>query len=189
MIFGICRRPVIGPPYLHNFGRKVKQNSTPLVALAGVALAFVAASHAAPAAPSVRVIRTHLFENKTGRLSEDILASPTPSLWNSFAGPHAANAALVVVEIDGQPLGAYTGRPGALPSYSLRLVANERGRARPLLDARQPLPVLGEDGKAYLAFLIRPGGCAAVQLSATLVGPQISATEPKVATLPMACGE
>jgi hypothetical protein len=167
----------------------MKLKSPPLIALVTVALALVAATHAATAAPSVRAIRTHLFESKTGRLSEDILAAPTPSLWNSFAGPQAANAALVVIEIDGQPLGAYTGRPGALPSYSLRLVANERGRARPLLDARQPLPVLGEDGKAYLAFLIRPSGCAAIQLSATLMGPQASATKPKVATLPMACGE
>lgn len=160
-----------------------------LIATVTIALALVASAEAGPSAPSIRAIRVHLFESKTGRLSEDILASTTPSLWNSVAGPHAANAALVVVEIDGQPSGAYTGRSGALPAYSLRLVANERGRERPLLDARQSLPVLGEEGRAYLAFLIRPGGCAAVQLSATLMGPRISDTQPKLAKLAMACGE
>jgi len=157
-----------------------------LAALAALALGCATT---VAAAPSVSALRAHLFENKTGRLSDDVLAAPAPGLWNSIAGPHAASSALVVVEVDGQPSGAYTGRAGALPAYSVRLVASERGRTRPLLDAQQALPVLGEDGKAYVAFLIRPGGCSAIQLTATLIGPSAASARPKRAMVPMACGE
>jgi hypothetical protein len=160
-----------------------------LVAIISLALVMLAAGHATTVTPSIRAIRVHMFENKTGRLSEDILASSSPSRWNSFAGPQAADAALVVVEVDGQPSGVYTGRLGGLPALGLRLIANERGRKQPLLDAWRRLPVLSEDGRAYVAFLIRPGGCAPIQLSASVTGLKTTASSSKSATVPMACGE
>ncbi len=157
--------------------------------LAVAALTCATTIAAAPTTPSITALRAHLLENKTGRLSADILAAPAPGLWNSIAGPHAASSALVVVEINGQPSGAYSGRAGGLPGYRVRLVAIERGRVRALLDAQQALPVLGEDGKVHVGFLIRPGGCAAIQLTATLIGPQAASAKPRRATVPMACGE
>lgn len=141
----------------------------------------------APPAPKVSALRLHLFENKSGHLSDNLLASPDPGLWNSIAGPHAASSAMVVVEVSGQPSAAYNGRAGGLPRYTVRLNASERGRSRPLLDQQQPLPVLGENGKVYVAFMILPSGCTAVQLVASLVGP--NAAPPVRAAVPMACGE
>lgn len=158
-------------------------------------------------APRITALRAHLFQNHTARLSEDMLAVPGTGPWNGIAGPQASAATLVVVEVSGPPQAAYVGRPGALPRYTLRLqaVERDRGRTRSLLDQTLPLPVLGPDGKAYLPFLVRPGGCAGVQFTARLIGPGLASAAAamgtasaaanagpavvKQALLPMACGE
>lgn len=168
-----------------------------------------AVSQALPGTPAPRItaLRAHMFQNQTARLSEDILAMPGAGPWNGIAGPQASAATLVVVEVSGPPQAAFLGRPGALPRYTLRLqaVERDRGRTRSLLDQTLPLPVLGPDGKAYLPFLVRPGGCAGVQFTARLIGPGPARTATatgsagaaasaapaavKQALLPMACGE
>ena len=53
-------------------------------------------------------MRAHLFQNKRGVISEDVLAKPG-GLANTIAGPDSANAALIVVEVSGAPGGTYTG--------------------------------------------------------------------------------
>ena len=78
-------------------------------------------------------------------------------------------------------------RPGAGRRYGLRLVASERRRARPLLDQSQTLPVMGPDGKTFVAFLVQPQGCTPLRLSATVVGPH--AGKAVVVIVPYACGE
>ena len=150
-------------------------------------LTAVSMAASRPAAPTVSAIRVQMFENKTGRLSSDVLAGPNPGLWNSIAGVDSSNAALVIIEVSGEPSAVYSGRLGALPSYFVRLRAVERGLSRPLLDQRVALPPMGTDGMTRMPFLIYPGGCTAIELSASLIGPDVG--PPMRATLPMACGE
>jgi len=138
-------------------------------------------------APALSGMRAHLFENKTSKLSDDVLDAKDPGLWNIVAGARSANAALVVVEVSGPSGGTYTGHFGARTKYQVRLVATEKGRARRLLDQSQVIPVLSAEGKVYLGFLIHPGGCAPVRLSASIVGPRASPRIEK--SLNFACGE
>lgn len=162
-----------------------------LVAAVASALgcAAMAPAIAATDAPTINEIRAHPFESKTGRMSSDLLAGPRTGLWNSYTGPQASSATLFVVAVQGRPGGAYTGQRDALPRYRLRLVVTEGPRQRRLLDSQQVLPILGDDGKAFIPFLVTPGGCEAVHISATLIGPKNQASAPKSATLAMACGE
>jgi hypothetical protein len=137
--------------------------------------------------PTISGIRAHLFHNKTGRLSDvDILGSEQPGLWNTVAGPDAAKSTLVIVEVSGPPSGTFTGYFGPETKYMVRLVARE-GRSKLLLDQRQTIPVLSDQGKVSLAFLVHQGGCAPVHLTATLVGAHSG--KPLERSLNFACGE
>ena len=60
-----------------------------------------AAENPASTTPAISGMRAHLFQNKKGEWSEDILAPQCGGLWNSIAGPNAANATLVIVEVSG----------------------------------------------------------------------------------------
>ena len=167
----------------------------PSLALALACLVMVGPSCAAaqstlpargtPAVPAVSALRVQLFENKSGSWTDDVLATPPAGSWNSRAGPHASDTTLIIIEVRGQADANYSGRAGAAARYVLRLVATER--ARPLLDQSQPLPVMGPDGKAHVAFLVRPSGCAPLRLRASMVGRHTAqATE---VVVPFACGE
>jgi hypothetical protein len=128
--------------------------------------------------PILSDMRAHLFQNKTAKLSENILDPKNRGLWNSVAGPDAANAMLIVVEVSGRASG----------KYSIHLVARETGR-RPklLLDSTQAVPFPNEQGKTYLPFLVHQSGCAAVQLRTSLVG--VRPGKPLERTIAFACGE
>ncbi len=136
------------------------------------------------AAPEITAIRVQLFQDKTGSWSEDILQSRDRGAWNSVAGEHSANAALVIVEISAPRDGRYF-RPPA--KYRVQLVASEPRRAAPLLDRSQAVPMLNDAGKAYVPFLFYQGGCVAVRIDVTLVGPR--RTRPVQEILALACGE
>ena len=147
-----------------------------------------AQSPPAMAPPAISGIRAHLFQNKTATLSDDVSNPKSAGLWNSIAGPNAANAVLVVVEVSGPPGGTYTGHFGPHTKYLVRLVAQETGRApRRLLDQSQTIPVLSDRGQVYLGFLIHQDGCAPVRLTATIVGQH--AGKPFGTSLSFACGE
>lgn len=150
-------------------------------------LLLARAALAGPAVPRVEAVRLQLFETKTGRFGEALAASPPRGLANIGSGPQASNAVLVVVEVRGEPDTLYSGRRDAAPRYALRLVASERGRARPLLEQTQPLPAMNTEGQAFLAFLLHPGGCASLRLNVSLVGRH--AAKPTELQLPLACGE
>jgi hypothetical protein len=140
------------------------------------------------AAPVISGMRAHLFQNKTGQLSDDILDATRGGSWNSIAGPNASNATLVVIEVSGPPGGTFTGHFGPQTKSSVRLVARETRRTpRLLLDKTQVVPVLTDQGKGYLAFLVYQSGCAAVRLTATIVG--FGAAKPVERSLNFACGE
>lgn len=142
----------------------------------------------AMAPPTISGVRAHLFQNKTATLSDDVTDPKSAGLWNSIAGPNAANAVLVVVEVSGPPGGTYTGHFGLHTKYMVRLVAQETGLTpRRLLDQSQTIPVLSDRGKIYLGFLIHQGGCAPVRLTATIIGPH--AAKPLETSLSFACGE
>jgi hypothetical protein len=136
--------------------------------------------------PTVSGMRAHLFRNKTGQWSDDILGDQQGRLWNTIAGPNSANATLVVVEVSGPPGGTYTGYFGPETKYSVRLVARE-GQRRLLLDQAQVIPVLNDQGKVSLAFLVRQSGCAPVRLTASIIGARPS--KPLQRSLNFACGE
>jgi len=138
-------------------------------------------------APVLSSIRAHLFESKTGQLSEDILNSGSSDLRNTIAGVHAANATLVVIEVSGSAGGIYTGARGPNSKYYVHLVAQEQGRKDALIDRALVLPVLGSDGKGYLSFLIHQSGCAPVSLIASLEGQRPS--KPVKRLLSFSCGE
>jgi hypothetical protein len=137
-------------------------------------------------APTISGIRAHLFRNKTGQWSDDILGPQQGGLWNTIAGPNAANATLVVVEVSGQPGGTYTGYFGPETKYRVRLVARE-GARRLLLDKAQTIPVLNDQGKVTLAFLLHQSGCRPVRVTASIVGARPS--KPVERSLNFACGE
>jgi len=164
----------------------------PWLTLAGLLLTARSGASAPPvpaevALPRIEAVRLQLFDNKTGRFGDDVLAGTPRGLSNIGSGPQASNAALVVVELRGQPDARYSGRPDTAPRHGLRLVASERGRHRPLLDQTQALPVMGPQGQAFVAFLLHPGGCKPLRLSVSLIGPR--ATTTTEAQLPLSCGE
>jgi hypothetical protein len=133
--------------------------------------------------PAISAIRAQLFENKSGQFSADVLDPGYPGAWNTVAGPHAANATLIVVEVSG-----LRADDPAVQQYSVKLTARETGRQpKLLLSSTQRLPRSNDRGVAYLPFLTYQSGCSPVQVSAVLIGPQ--AGKPLERTLPFACGE
>src|SRR5271168_4668257 len=118
--------------------------------------------------PVISAIRVHLFYNKSAAWSGDLFESKRGSLANSMSGAQASNASLVVIEVSGSPGAAYSGTGDPRSKRSVRLVARAAGKA--VIDRSQPIPVLSDTGKAYLAFMIYPSGCDSIQLIATLVG-------------------
>jgi hypothetical protein len=152
--------------------------------------ATVSGQRPAPAqqqAPTISAVRAHLFRAKTADWSEDVLARGFDG-WNTIAGPDAANATLIVLEISGSPGGTYTGFFGPATKYTVRLVAREaKQKPPPLLDRTQPIPVLGDQGKAYVPFLLYQRGCSPIRLTATIVGAKPPG--PIERTLAFACGE
>jgi hypothetical protein len=168
------------------------------LALTLATVGLMASGHAAPAQqtargktavvdpPTVIGMRAHLFQNKRGVISEDVLAKPG-GLANTIAGPDSANATLIVVEVSGAPGGTYTGYFGPSTDYRARLVAQEEGRKpRLLLNQTQRIPVLSDKGRVYLSYLVHQSGCAPVRLTATIVGAR--AGKPFERTLDLACG-
>jgi hypothetical protein len=139
-------------------------------------------------APVLSGMRAQLFEQKSGSLSENIL-SPSFKGWrNSMTGPRAASSTLVVVELTGPPRATFTGMRGRETKYLVTLRAHETGSSeKVLLDASEVVPVFGENGKAYVAFLFRHSGCAPVALTAQLNGKKPG--KPLVRSLSFACGE
>jgi hypothetical protein len=136
--------------------------------------------------PTISGMRARLFRNKTGEWSEDILAPGYSGSWNSIAGPNAANATLVVVEVSGPPGGTFTGYFGPQTKYRVRLVARE-GARKVLLDQAQTIPILNDQGRVSLAFLVHQAGCTPVRLTASIVGARPS--KPLQRSLNFACGE
>lgn len=140
------------------------------------------------AAPTLIGMKAYLFRNKSATWSDNILDPAYGGSWNSIAGPNAANATLVVVEVSGPPGATYTGYFGNRTKYSVRLVASEMGRkTKRLLDQTQPIPVLSDQGKVHLGFLLYQGGCATVRLTATVIGP--GSAKALDESLHFACGE
>ena len=153
-----------------------------------LAVAQTRGASAPGAAPAISGMRAHLFQNKTGQLSGDVLDATRGDSWNSIAGPKASNATLIVIEVSGPPGGTFTGHFGPRTKSSVRLVARETGRVpRLLLDLTQVVPVLTDEDKGYLAFLVYQSGCAPLRLTATIVG--LGAAKPMERSLNFACGE
>lgn len=135
------------------------------------ASAVVAQSASSPATvPTLSGMRALLFQNKTGDWSPDVLSPEHRDLLsNSIAGPTSANATLVVIEVSGPPGGTFTGYFGRATKYSVHLVARE-GTRKIILDQTQTIPVLNDQGKVSLSFLVHQTGCLPVRLTASIVG-------------------
>jgi hypothetical protein len=155
------------------------------VALFSSPYAWEAPPGASGGEPVISAIRVHLFFNKSATWSGDLFEAKPSSLANSMSGPEASNASLVVIEVSGPPGAAYSGTGDPLSKRAVHLVARAAGKS--VIDRSQPIPVLSDAGKAYLAFMIYPSGCNSIQLIATLVG--AGRTESKEKSLDFACGE
>jgi hypothetical protein len=139
-------------------------------------------------APAITGLQARLFQNKKGDWSEDILAPGHRGTWNRVAGPAASTATLIVVEISGPPGGTYTGYFGPQSKYMVRLVAAPAsGRGKPLLGQTQGIPVLSDEGKVYVPFLVHQTGCAPLRVTARLLGR--TPGKPMEGSLNFACGE
>jgi hypothetical protein len=159
-----------------------------MLTLAPLALSAQAQATRAPEPrPAISGMRAYLFHNKSGALSdEDILGPSKPALWNTVAGPDAAASTLVVIEVSGPAGAAFNGSVSPETRYVVRLVAREEP-GKVLLDQRQVIPVLGEEGKVSLAFLLHQNGCVPVRLTASIVGRRSAPSLQR--SVYFACGE
>ena len=168
-----------GPPAT----RRCSRRAAIVIALAALGAGAVSGQ---ASGPTLSGMRAHLFENKTAQLSEDILDPKYRGAWNTIAGPNAANATLVIVEVSDVGPAAGAGR-GGVAKPAVHLVARETGRQpRTLVDRTQPIPGPNDQRKAFVPFLVYQGGCDPVRLTATLVGGR---GNPLERTLAFACGE
>jgi hypothetical protein len=156
----------------------------PLLALIAALWVSSAAAQTRPQ-PAFAGMRAFLTRNKTGELSANVLDPAFDGLRNTIAGPNAADAMLVVVELSGPPNTAFTG--AAAPKYTVRLIAREGKRESRVFDRTVPLPVLGNGGRAFVSFLVRQDGCVPVRLTASLVGPRT--VKPLERVVNFTCGE
>jgi hypothetical protein len=150
----------------------------------------IAAESVAPAtatSPTISGMRVHLFRDKTATLSDDVLEPKHRGLWNGNIGADASHAALVVVEISGPPGGTYTGYFGPRSKAAVRVIARSTGRTAPWLDQSRTLPILNEQGKVYVPFMLYHDGCTPVRLTATITG--AIAARPLEKSIDFACGE
>jgi hypothetical protein len=149
---------------------------------------FVDNVHAQTAVvPGIGHVEARMFLNKSATWSDNVLDAKADALRNTIAGPAASNTVLVVVEITGAPGGTYNGFFGPKSKYAVHLTARETGRNVKLLDQSQVIPVLDDQGKAYVAFLLHPQGCKPVQLIARITGQ--GAGKPVEKSLDFSCGE
>ncbi len=158
-----------------------------LIFCAAMLLPLAARAQSSGPQPSVSSIRVHLFQNKTGTLSENILEQKDRELRNSFVGEKASSAALVVIEVSGPPRAVLNGFFGKKSLFHVRLTLREtRPNGRPIAQT-QKIPTLGDDGKVYLGFWTVPGGCVPLHLVAVI--PESSPSKPLSADLNFSCGD
>ena len=158
-----------------------------MLVLVSIAL-FVDNVHAeAVGVPAIGNVEARLFLSKSATWSGNVLGANAGELRNTIAGPAASNAVLVVVEVAGAPGGTYNGFFGPKSKYAVHLVARETGGNARLFDQSQVIPVLDDQGKAYVAFLLHPQGCKPVRLVASITGQ--GAGKPVEKSLDFSCGE
>jgi hypothetical protein len=131
-------------------------------------------------------IRAYLYHEDSGTLSsQDIIALPKGSLWNTIIGEGAAgspsHATMVVVEISGKP-GSYE------PKRKVELIAYERGKNKILkLKKTYDIGVLSSQGRYLAAFWLYDTGCAPIEILAQIIGqPSVSKVEKQI---DFECGE
>lgn len=138
-------------------------------------------------------LKAYLFNSRTGKLSEDVLAKDAPELGNVPAGKFGSVSTLVVVQVE---LGKDAALPGktqvrliAQETGSTRFAAEGGGKARPriLLDKTVSAGPVSEDGATSVGFWLDGTGCRTISLKAYLVKPR--STTPITAVLPFTCYE
>jgi hypothetical protein len=142
--------------------------------------------------PRLAGFEAYLFNSKTGRLSQDMLANGAPELGNVRSSEFASVSTLVVVRIE---LGAEAPVPEKM---QIRLTAIEAGSTpfagkngkagdRTLLDKTSTLGPVNEKGISYVGFWLDGTGCRTITLRASIVG-AVDAS-PITRVLPFACYE
>jgi hypothetical protein len=151
-----------------------------------------AASAAAQSRPRLAGFEAYLFNSKTGRLSQDMLAKGAPELGNVRSSEFASVSTLVVVRIE---LGAEAPVPEKM---QIRLTAVEAGSTpfagkngkagdHTLLDKTSAIGPVNEKGASYLGFWLYNTGCRTITLRASIVGSVD--IRPITQVLPFACYE
>jgi hypothetical protein len=151
-----------------------------------------ATSAAAQSRPRLAGFEAYLFNSKTGRLSQDMLAKGAPELGNVRSSEFASVSTLVVVRIE---FGAEAPVPAKM---QIRLTATETGSTpfagknekagnRSLLDKTSAMGPVNEKGTSYVGFWLDNTGCRTITLRASIVG-AVDA-RPITRVLPFACYE
>ena len=149
-------------------------------------------SGASQSAVHLAGFQAYLFNSKTGRLSQDMLAKGAPQMGNVIIGEFASVSTLVVVRVE---LGAQAPVPQkaqirlvAVESGSMPFSANQGKRNdRTILDKTGILGPVNDKGASYVGFWLDNTGCHTITLKAFLVGVRDAA--PLTGVLPFTCYE
>ena len=142
-----------------------------------VCLLWSALAHA-QAKPQVSSVKGYVFDNQKGEFSkENVFAEGFGGLWNQVQ----VDAVLVIVEVSGEPNGAYWRKQDR--KFKVQL----NGRGGKAWTQARPVVTLGENGKRYVSFLVFHDTCTTLTVSAKVVGPGPNA--PVEVSLPFNCGE
>jgi hypothetical protein len=136
--------------------------------------------------------QAHLFNSKTGELSDDMLAKGAHEMGNVPAGDFASISTFIVVKVD-------LGKEAPIPlNAQVRLVATEsdsmpfaakpkKERNRIILDRTSRLGPVNTDGNTYVGFWLASTGCKSISLKAFLLG--LKDKPSLTGVLPFACYE
>ena len=143
----------------------------------------------------VAAVQAKLFFSETGTFSEDILANPDFTLWNTPVGEGSAgapsNSTFVIVVVEG-------GTPGTVEhKRSVRFTASykygfvtERGTAevqKIQIQTTNAIGSFGKDGKSHVGFWLHDTGCVPVDLTAEITGQPLDKVIKK--RIDFKCGE
>jgi|APLak6261664640_1056046.scaffolds.fasta_scaffold41281_1 hypothetical protein len=156
------------------------------------AIVLLASTAVAQNTARIAGFQAHLFNSKTGALSDDMLAKGAPEMGNVPAGDFASVSTFIVVKVE-------LGKEAPIPQNAkVRLVATESSSMsfavkpkkesdRIILDRTSGLGPVNTDGNTYVGFWLASTGCKSISLKASLLGLKEKPSLTEV--LPFACYE
>lgn len=146
--------------------------------LACLLVAPAAAQQAAPTASTVRIgeVRVHLFQERTGTLSENLLGSDPPGLGNVVISDDPANSFLIVVGVDGPP-------DSFQERAELQITIRTQGGRPGTVERRFPGLLFGRSGRVHKAMMVHDRVCQPAEIEVRI------GRETRRANIGFRCGE